>query len=388
MRNDGPRRTEGQPTNAPDPEFRLRELGMGSVVAIGLEEPLQQADQRDWLLAELGRERWQWYRRHGMSQQRPNDSFWDLLIPGVGAAPVKGFLLIITAFMVTIGPINYWLLRRWNRLYLLLMTVPIGAAIVTGCLLAYALLSDGLGTRVRIRSFTQLDAAEGSAVSWSRQSYYAGVAPSGGLNFSQQTAVYPIESMPTGGRSRRRLVWDERQRLVAGYLPSRTPSQFLVVHASPAGVGLRISSGSSGSFVTVENRLQTEIQELLVVDEGQFYWGTDLSVGETARLEKIDSEQAKEHLLMRRAATQPGIPTGFEIPRERRRFFRNSIDDSFDSPDANTSLLERRFSRLWSFHLPPGRVYYAITDQAPATVPLGVRRARQEISLHVIQGTW
>ena len=130
---------------------------MGCVVAIGPQElstSKEDLAQHDWILASLGEIRWQWYRRHGLSQVRMNDGFWDFLIPGVGAAPVKAFLCIISAFVLAIGPLNYWLLRKWNRLYLLLITVPAGAAVVTGSLFLYAVLSDGFGTRVRLRSLT------------------------------------------------------------------------------------------------------------------------------------------------------------------------------------------------------------------------------------------
>ena len=235
------------------------------------------------MLAELGMGRWQWYQRHGLSQRRENRSFWDFLIPGVGAAPVKAFLLIITAFVITIGPVNYWLLRKWRRLYLLLITVPLGAAIVTGCLLVYALLSDGLATRVRLRSFTEIDPSAGRAVSWARQSYYAGLAPSSGLVFPTQTAVYPIDPLPSGERRRQhRLVWDDQQRLVAGYLPSRDTNQFLVIHAGPTRLGLQIQRDPQGQQVTVRNQLQVEIRELVVYDAGQAYWGERLGAGQTA----------------------------------------------------------------------------------------------------------
>ena len=288
---DGEKLRSTKPKSVPEPLFCLRPLMLGRVVAIGPDEPFAEAEseaQRDWMLAELGVNRWQWYNRHGLSQHRVNDSFWEFLIPGVGAAPVKAFLLIITAFVITIGPLNYWLLRRWKRLYLLLITVPLGAAVVTGCLLLYALVSDGLATRTRLRSFTEINSTEGTAVSWSRQSYYAGLAPSGGLIFPKQAAVYAIDPLPAGNRRRqRRLVWDERQRLVAGYLPSRTTGQFLVIHAGPTPLGLQIERIAGGSEVTVQNQLQTDIAELIVYDEGQAFWGQQLSTGQTARLAAV-----------------------------------------------------------------------------------------------------
>ncbi len=42
------------------------------------------------------------------------------------------------------------------------------------------------------RSLTQLDQRAGEAVSWARLSYYAGVAPDGGLAMPADVALYPV----------------------------------------------------------------------------------------------------------------------------------------------------------------------------------------------------
>ena len=102
-------------------------------------------------------------------------------MPGIGLTPVGSFLVLIALFVVLIGPVNYYLLRRWRRLYLLLVTVPAGAALRDAALFAYALICDGLGVRVRVRGLIEIDQRVGRTVSWSRQSYYAGLAPSQGL---------------------------------------------------------------------------------------------------------------------------------------------------------------------------------------------------------------
>ena len=96
------------------------------------------------MLNSVPADHWMWYKRHGMSLHRTNDDFWNCLVPGVGMAPVVSFVLLISLFAIFIGPVNYWVLSRARRLYLLLLTVPLGAAVVTIALFAYALLTDGL----------------------------------------------------------------------------------------------------------------------------------------------------------------------------------------------------------------------------------------------------
>ena len=44
----------------------------------------------------------------------------------------------MTAFVFLIGPVNYFLLKRSRRLYLLLVTVPLGSALIIGSLFGFA----------------------------------------------------------------------------------------------------------------------------------------------------------------------------------------------------------------------------------------------------------
>ncbi len=63
----------------------------------------------------------------GISLHEPNNDFWNFLIPGVGLVPVFQFQMLITLFMISPGPVNYYLLRHWGKLNLTVLTVPIGA---------------------------------------------------------------------------------------------------------------------------------------------------------------------------------------------------------------------------------------------------------------------
>src|SRR5262249_25775785 len=146
----------------------LRDLKLGRVVVIAADPYAKEGSEYWlWLFRCIGQQQWSWHLRHGVSLTRPNNEFWNFLIPGVGRAPITAFLLLITVFMLAIGPINYYVLRRRGRLMLLLLTVPAAAAIVTVALIFYAIVADGLGTRVRVRSFTTIDQGRQQAVSWS-----------------------------------------------------------------------------------------------------------------------------------------------------------------------------------------------------------------------------
>ena len=51
-------------------------------------------------------------------------------------------------FAVAIGPLNYWLLKRKNKLPMLLATVPIAAAVTTLLLFIYGIFADGFTVRI------------------------------------------------------------------------------------------------------------------------------------------------------------------------------------------------------------------------------------------------
>ena len=123
-----------------------------------------------------------------------DSDYWDFMIPGFGQSPVEGFLGVITLFILVIGPLNYYLLKKFNRMYYLPLTVVAAALLTTLTMMVYAVVSDGVATRVRLRSFTLLDQEgdENIAMTRCRQSYLAALSPSDGLIFPSQTCVYPI----------------------------------------------------------------------------------------------------------------------------------------------------------------------------------------------------
>jgi hypothetical protein len=173
-----------------------------------------------------------WLIRHGFSPSEGNSDFSNWLVPGVGQAPVVEFQVLITLFVLAIGPLNYWLLQRSGRLHLLVVTVPLGALLLTGGLLLYGIISDGFYTKVRIHSVTLLDQQQGEAVTQSRLSYYASLSPADGLRFRDTTAIYSINPSYSdrfamnSGQPRLELRWREQQHLSRGWLRSRTPTQY------------------------------------------------------------------------------------------------------------------------------------------------------------------
>jgi hypothetical protein len=399
------------PSGVPDPPpFYVRRFGDGMVLAAAAKDVFTQPAQHwIWMLNSLGPERWLWYRRHGLSLDRKNADFWNWLVRGVGMAPVTEFRVLITAFVLAIGPLNYFWLRRRGRLHLLVVVVPLAALTVTLALFGYALVADGLDVRVRARTVTHLDQRSGQAVCWSRISYYAGLAPSGGLAFPDDLVVLPMTANDGEGSEmprRQNVIWSQhRQELVSGWLASRTPTQFVTVRSRASQAGLKYIPPDGGKGLQVENQLGSRVIYLLATDEqGRHYGGSDIAVGAKATLATVDDPGAA--LEKYTAEHKPGVPEGFVPPTSigfggRRNYYRyySAMNNNLPAASFASSRLEvdlREAVMGTDSHLPASasrsftlanKSYVAIVERSPEVV-FGVDDVREEDSLHVIVGKW
>ena len=371
--------------SGPAPEFLWRELGRGVVLALPDAGPTGVASSEwGYYLTSVGLDRLNWTQRHGFALGQYNADFWNLMIPGVGLPPVTGFQILITLFVLLIGPANFYVLRKYGQIKLLLVTVPVSAVLVTVMLLGYAVVADGLGVRARVRSFTVLDQTTGETVTWSRQSYYAGLSPSDALTFRDDTVIYPLESEQQyrrrNGRSRN-WHWDEAGQHLSGWLPARTPTQIIAVTVRDTKRGLAVTD--SGGKPQVVNNLGAEIEHLILVDAaGQHHYASNLKLGGGAvELAPISQVDARRQLREIYDENSPQYLVGLASMGPS---IAQSGGNRAGYTTQSNGLLERGFSDPNA--LGP-RKYLAIMRSSPE-VTLGLESAREESSFHVISGRW
>ena len=402
--------------------FVVRPCGLGLVAAIASTDQFDQGEKFPWkwLYNTIGASRWQWSARTGATIYGTNENFWNFLIPGVGLVPVTSFQILITLFVLVIGPVNYYLLRRWGKLNLTVLTIPSGALFLTAALLLYALASDGLGVRLRARSMTHIDQKTGEATCWSRLSYYAGLAPAGGLTFSGDTLVVPLEVQPVAsmeGGARRAIDWTRtdpsransplEQRLSEGWLNSRTPTQLITGRIRKSKTGLEIHSARGESKTPqVKNLLGSTILQLMLTDdEGNEFTASSIPASATVQFDKISSTKSLLELF---ATNQPQVPNATSEPghngffglNRRRPYYQGGVyaptgyispnSPTFASAPQNGGILERSFSEIQvaiaTGSLPP-RSYVAVVEHSPEFQP-GTALAKEEVSFHVVVGNW
>ncbi len=385
--------------------FRMANVGFGKLVAF-TGEPFPGTTQ-DWfwlLKATGGVQRWDWGKRHGLSSRQGNSDFLMFLIPGIGGVPVVMFLVLITIFSIVIGPLNYFVLARRKQLHLLLLTIPALAFVTSLLLFGYTVLAHGFSVKARCRSLTFVDQAAKSAVTLNRLSLYAGQAPSAGMQFSRDTAVYPIwpesEEFESG-----QLDWTNTQMLTSGFLRSRTRTQFLTVgHRTERG---RLEVTASGTDkLTVANGFEWGFAPLVVAnDQGQLFVGKNVAAGDSIDLPRATEEELRDvasalqrHPLELPVGMTGGNPSGpfFGSPRRSMRSYAYWGGGAV-SYHQHESQMEQAWLRLRTGAVTPGnmtpqstrepRTFYGLATQAPH-IELGVPKATEINSVHLVMGRW
>jgi hypothetical protein len=348
-----------------------------------------------------------WESRHGMAPGAANPDFANMLVPGVGLAPVTEFRVLITLFVLAIGPANYWLLKRWNRPHLMVLTVPSVAVLVTVMLFSYAMLSDGFETMVRVRSFTSLNQRTGEAASWARLSYYAGLAPAHGLTLPDDVAVYPIiagwnEANSQGlSETRREIEWSGGEiRLTQGWMRSRTPTQYLMLRARKTP--LRLALTPREGKLSAKNELGTAIRFVAAIDgDGKCFTGEGLTENSTTELApsawpeivtKLRAFVTDNLLTVPPELTDESSSYAITQRRQRRQLYRNQLGLDYSEERLDDNLMSGVIRNLGELSgdspndLPP-RSFVAITESGPEVVP-GIPAAVEHASFHVVVGRW
>jgi hypothetical protein len=206
-----------------------------------------------------------------------------LPIPGVNAIPARTYMTILTLFAVLIGPVNHIVLRRRRQQALVVLTTPLIAALFIAVLAGYVVVVEGFGVRGRVVSFTLLDQTIGQAATRAAVSLYAaGGAPSGGLRFARDVAVFPtpLDTVPPTGET---LDLSELQQFSSGFLQARTPTNFETLGYRAARERLVFSR--EGGQVRVSNGLGSTVVRLRFRDGARSYTlGDPLRAGAAALL--------------------------------------------------------------------------------------------------------
>ncbi len=350
-------------------------------------------------LSIVGVPRSSWTQRHGIAPDFGTQEFFNFMNPGIRGVPVYGFMVLITAFAVLIGPVNYFYLRRKRLLWLLLVTVPATALVTSVLLVGYAVAAHGFSIRSRIRSLTVLDQKSHRAVTVARLALFAGVAPARGMQFSPETAVYPVFP-PTAEPGAFTVDWTENQALTSGWLLSRTRTQFLTIRHAEQPERVDIKPGQDGGLA-ISNGLPWELEAVLVADEsGRLSSARNVLPKASEPLADL-SETDRSDFVQLLGRNRPELPENFSFsvlnPMFGGRLRRFNMFGRFPDAHFDSNLMERLI-QTWSRDLTPKgafllgkktclspRSFLAVLRQNPG-VETGVGVTTEQAGYHLLLG--
>lgn len=203
--------------------------------------------------------------------------------------PYRVFAVLLIAFALLIGPLNFYLVGQRKRPVLLLFTIPAISASVTVLLLAYGILYQGLDVKTASRSITALDQRAHNASTIEKRQLFAGLSPADGLRPMTGTVVQQLDrvSTPFGFDSedfQLRTRHGQEWLLTGDFMPARrTIAQLLTCDRAERG-RLEVEFGADG--VEVLNNLGVALQRMSVRDASGrvFELNRELAVGARATL--------------------------------------------------------------------------------------------------------
>jgi hypothetical protein len=373
--------------------FLTRQLMLGLVCAFPEKLP---DSHEDWatFLSIVGEPRFSWMARHGIAPEFGTEEFFNFMNLDIRGVPVYGFMILITLFALLIGPVNYFYLRHKRLLWLLLVTVPATALVTSVLLVGYSVGAHGFSVRSRIRSLTVVDQKSHAAVTFARLALFAGVAPARGMQFSPETAVYPVFP-PMVEPGAFAVDWTENQSLTSGWLLSRTRTQFLTIRHSEQPGLVEVRRGQNRRAAIV-NGLPWELEDVLVADEsGRLLSARNVLPNASAPLAVL-SEANRQDFVRLLGRNRPELPDNFNSPvlnpfmGRRVRFLNMGMGIPQAHFDSNQM---ERLIQMWARDLSAKktclepRSFLAVLRQNPG-VETGVGLTTDQAGYHLLLGTY
>lgn len=196
---------------------------------------------------------------------------WTVEIPGIGELPLVTFLGILLVFALVIGPLNFYILARFKRPNMLLLTIPVASLGCSILIVVFGIMHEGLGVRSASCSHTVLDQRIQRHATVERMSFYAGISPAAGLVPGASTVVLPEDF-----REPRTFRVDEREgtrRLGGAFLPVRVVEPQLRLATAAGRPRLLVDAAREGqdAHLEVTNGLGVPIESLMLRDASGFY---------------------------------------------------------------------------------------------------------------------
>ena len=268
--------------------------------------------------------------------------------------PVRAMLMLMFAFAILIGPVNYFVLARRRRQVWLLWTVPAISVVTSLAVFTYAYAAEGWRPRGRSQCVVHLDQGTQRATTLGWLAYYAPLTPSGGLRFDDLSELTPQlgdSGYYRGGGSTRTVDWTSGQHLASGWVTARTPAFFKLRRSQRRLERVTVTLEPGAKAPRVTNGLGATLTSFMLIDDRRACYSADgpiepgATVTLTTRSVAHGTRELHEHftgdwLLPEGGPVAPFAwqPNTYQATLDRNPFIEAGLDGLTSNEQATTVL--------------------------------------------------
>lgn len=308
--------------------------------------------------------------------------------PEFDEPPRYVFEFSILIYLLAVGPLTFFVLKRRHKLNLMFVIVPVISTLFCSTILAYAIFAEGFDTRVNLFTFTSLDQRSGRQTTSSIAHVYSGMTPSA---YSFSGPDYGLVNFTDGGRIQRVSWSDDGEQISGGEIRARSNHQLYGRSSNEANSKLTFAINRSGESATVRNGFDVPVTAVAFRSEdcsGHEAWFCRMAdVGETVDATKMTIDDISGKL--QKTSHQKMSATVYAINKSYSYRANNiglsSIENSEVADELGTAWQMNAFRIGRHLESNDGRGYIAVTENS-INYKVPIENAKLETEMHVVKG--